>query len=57
MFSFIQCSINYRTSQAYTAFLRGNIDNLVSSLLVGIHMFLNQASEQIVNTFANYLSW
>ncbi len=45
------------TSQANTAFLRGDIDILVSGLSVGVDMFRNNAPVQIVNTSVNGMSF
>lgn len=45
------------TSQANTAFLRGDIDILVSGLSVGIDLFRNGAPVQIVNTSVNGMSF
>lgn len=44
-------------SQANTAFLRGDIDILVSGLSVGVDMFRNNAPVQIVNTSVNGMSF
>lgn len=45
------------TSQANTAFLRGDIDVLVSGLSVGVDLYRNEAPVQIVNTSVNGMSF
>jgi NitT/TauT family transport system substrate-binding protein len=45
------------TSQANTAFLRGDINILVSGLSVGVDLYRNEAPVQIVNTYVTGVSY